>query len=222
MYKFFISILIVLNSLLLAKYEDSTPERTTHQDLEILQDFKKLMYNKTKINSNECNQEEIIEFIYINKIEEFDYNKLLIKINGQINNNENLSDEDGTYRDRDRASIQLAATYPIFDKKTDNEINKKKLSYKNTLIEEVEKYCNSKNKIQIINHEIDLLNLKQIRAKTREDTGQIYLDDRIILIEEIIKKKNELSTTTIEFQSMKLKLINKVKESSITHLKELL
>jgi hypothetical protein len=222
MYKFFISILIVLNSLLLAKYEDSTPERTTHQDLEILQDFKKLMYNKTKFNHKECNQEEIIEFIYINKIEEFDYNKLLIKINGQINNNENLSDEDGTYRDRDRASIQLAATYPIFDKKTDNEINKKKLSYKNTLIEEVEKYCNSKNKIQIINHEIDLLNLKQIRAKTREDTGQIYLDDRIILIEEIIKKKNELSTTTIEFQSMKLKLINKVKESSIIHLKELL
>lgn len=222
MYKFFISILIVLNSLLLAKYEDSTPERTTHQDLEILQDFKKLMYNKTKISSNECDQEKIIEFIYINKIEEFDYNKLLIKINGQINNNESFHDEDGTYRDRDRASIQLAATYPIFDKKTDNEINKKKLTYKNTLIDEVSKYCNLKNDIQIINHEIDLLNLKQIRAKAREDTGQIYLDDRITLIEEIIKKKNELSTTTIEFQSMKLKLINKVKESSIIHLKELL
>lgn len=100
MYKFLISILIVLNSLLLAKYEDTSPEKTTHQDLEILQDFKKLMYNKTKISSNECDQEKIIEFIYINKIEEFDYNKLLIKINGQINNNESFHDEDGTYRDR--------------------------------------------------------------------------------------------------------------------------
>lgn len=40
MYKFLISILIVLNSLLLAKYEDISPEKTTHQDLEILQDFK--------------------------------------------------------------------------------------------------------------------------------------------------------------------------------------
>ena len=223
MYKYLISILIVLNSFLLAKYEDISPDKTTHEDLKILKNFEKLIYKSTNISTNnECAQEKIVNFIYRNKIEEFDYNKLLVNLNTQVSSSDTLNDVDGTYRDRDRASIQLAATYPLYDNKTDIEIKKKKVKYKSDLISEVSKYCDLKNKLFITEHEINLLNLKQLRAKAREDTGQIYLDDRIILIEEIIKKKNELSTTTIEFQSMKLKLINKVKESSITHLKELL
>lgn len=67
------------------------------------------------------------------------------------------------------------------------------------MIDEVSKYCNLKNDIQIINHEIDLLNLKQIRAKAREDTGQIYLDDRITLIEEIIKRKMNYQPLLLNF-----------------------
>ena len=141
---------------------------------------------------------------------------------GQVNSTNGILDSDGTYKDRDRASIGLVATYPIFDERTDLEIKKKELTYKNSLIDDVAKYCNSKNKIELLTQDIELLNLKQIRAKVREDTGQIYLDDRIKLIEDIITKKNELTNTTIEFQSMKLKLINKVKENSIKHLKELL
>lgn len=222
MYKFLMSILIVLNSLLLAKYEDKSPQKTTHEDLEILQDFKKLVYDKTKSSVNSCNQESIIEFININKSETFDYNKMLINLVGQVNSTNGILDSDGTYKDRDRASVGLVATYPIFDERTDLEIKKKELTYKNTLIDDVAKYCTLKSKIEILTHDIELLNLKQIRAKAREDTGQIYLDDRVKLIEDIISKKNDLATTTIEFQSMKLKLINKVKESSILHLKELL
>ena len=222
MYKFFISIFIVLNSYLIANYEDNSPQKTTHEDLEILQNFKKLVYDKTKSSEILCNQETIIDFIYSNKSEIFDYNKVLLNLVGQINSTNGILDSDGIYKDRDRASIGLVATYPIFDERTDLEIKKKELTYKNSLIDDVAKYCNSKNKIELLTQDIELLNLKQIRAKVREDTGQIYLDDRIKLIEDIITKKNELTNTTIEFQSMKLKLINKVKENSIKHLKELL
>ncbi len=35
MHKYLISILIVLNSFLLAKYEDISPDKTTHEDLKI-------------------------------------------------------------------------------------------------------------------------------------------------------------------------------------------
>lgn len=223
MYKYLISILIVLNSILIAKYEDTSPDKTTHQDLEILQDFKKLMYKSTDISTtNGCEQEKIVNFIYRNKIEEFDYNKLLVNLNTQVSSSDTLNDVDGTYRDRDRASIQLAATYPLYDNKTDIEIKKKKVKYKSDLINEVSKYCNLKNKLFITEHEIDLLNLKQLRAKAREDTGQIYLDDRITLIEDIIKKKNELSKTSIEFNTIKLQLLNKIKLSKENELKGLL
>ena len=222
MYKFFISILLVFNCYLIAKYEDNSPEKTTHGDLEILKDFEKLLYSKTSISLNECKQNEIISFIELFKAEEFEYNKLLVNVNSQVSSTDNFNDTDGSYRDRDKASIQLAATYPIFDKKTDIEISKKKLQYKSSLIDDVSKYCELKNKLDVIKHEIDLLNLKQIRAKAREDTGQIYLDDRITLIEEIIKKKNDFSKTTIDFNTMKLQLLNKVKASKEEELKGLL
>jgi hypothetical protein len=222
MYKYLISIFLVLNSFLIADYEDNSPQKTTHEDLEILKDFEKLLYSKTSILLNECKQNEIISFIELFKAEEFEYNKLLVNLNSQVSSTDNFNDTDGSYRDRDKSSIQLAATYPIFDKKTDIEISKKKLQYKSSLIDDVSKYCELKNKLDVIKHEIDLLNLKQIRAKAREDTGQIYLDDRITLIEEIIKKKNDFSKTTIDFNTMKLQLLNKVKASKEEELKGLL
>ncbi len=223
MYKYLISILLVLNSILLAKYEDFSPDKTTHEDLKILKNFEKLIYKSTNISTNnECAQEKIVNFIYRNKIEEFDYNKLLVNLNTQVSSSDTLNDVDGTYRDRDRASIQLAATYPLYDNKTDIEIKKKKVKYKSDLISEVSKYCEFKNKIFITKHEIDLLNLKQLRAKAREDTGQIYLDDRISLIEEIIKKKNDLSEASIEFNTIKLQLLNKIRLSKEDELKGLL
>lgn len=222
MFKYLISIILVLNYYLLAKYEDSSPEKTTHEDLKILKNFEKLLYSKTSISLNECKQNEIIDFITLYKIEKFDYNKLLVNLNGQVNSNNTIDDAEGTYRDRDRASVQIAATYPLFDMKTDIEIKKKKVKFRSDLITSVSKYCNLKNNLDIINHEIDLLNLKQIRAKAREDTGQIYLDDRITLIEEIIKKKNEFSKTSIEFNTIKLQLLNKVEVHKKDELKGLL
>ncbi len=85
MYKYLISILIVLNSFLLAKYEDISPDKTTHEDLKILKNFEKQIYKSTNISTNnECAQEKIVNFIYRNKIEEFDYNKLLSHLQIQI------------------------------------------------------------------------------------------------------------------------------------------
>lgn len=222
MYKLLISIFLVLNSLLLAKYEDTSPEQTTKKDIKLLQKFEKTLYSKTYIKPIKCNQSKIVNFINSNKIEKFDYNKLLVKLNGQINTGENFTDEEGTYKDRDRANIQLNATYPIFDKKTDIEIKKKRLKFKEGIINEVSKYCEIKNEIEILNHQIDLLNLKQIRAKAREDAGQIYLDERIELIEEIIDKKNDFIKTSIDFNTMKLQLINKVKNHKQNELEGLL
>lgn len=222
MYKFLISILIVLNSLLLAKYEDLNPAATTKEDIEILKKFEKTIYSKTYVSSTKCNQSKIVQFINSNKIEKFDYNKLLVKLNGQINNSENYTNEEGNYQNRDRANIQLNATYPIFDKKTDLEIKKKKLKFKEDLISEVSNYCEAKNEISILENTIDLLNLKQIRAKAREDSGQIYLDERIDLIEKIIDTKNKLNKSNIKFESLKLQLLNKVQNSSINKLKEIL
>lgn len=222
MFKYFISTILVFNSFLHAKYEDISPDKTTHQDLVILKDFEKLLYSNTYITLNECKQNEIINFINLYKIEKFDYNKLLINLNSQVSSNDTINDSEGTYRDRDRASVQLSATYPLYDMKTDIEIKRKKVKYKNTLITEVSKYCGLMNDLSILKHEIDLLNLKQIRAKAREDTGQIYLDDRITLIEEIIKKKNDFTKTTIDFNTIKLQLLNKVKTSKEDELKRLL
>lgn len=222
MYKLLISIFLVLNSLLLAKYEDTSPEQTTKKDIKLLQKFEKTLYSKTYIKPIKCNQSKIVNFINSNKIEKFDYNKLLVKLNGQINTGENFTDEEGTYKDRDRANIQLNATYPIFDKKTDIEIKKKRLKFKEGIINEVSKYCEIKNEIEILNHQIDLLNLKQIRAKAREDSGQIYLDERIDLIEKIIDTKNKLNKSTIQYESLQLQLLNKVVSSSKIKLKELL
>lgn len=222
MNKYIISFLLVFNSLLLAKYEDKTPTKTTSDDLEILKEFKSLLYSKTSITAIRCKQNEIISFINKNKAEQFDYNKLLVKLNGQINNNESFTDSEGTYQDRDRANIQLTATYPIFDKKTDIEITKKRIKFRSDVIDKVSKYCQLKNDLSILEHEIDLLNLKQIRAKAREDAGQIYLDERIELIEEIIDKKNDFIKTSIDFNTMKLQLINKVKNHKQNELEGLL
>ena len=124
MYKYLISIFLVLNSFLIADYEDKSPQKTTHEDLEILQNFKKLVYDKTKSSEILCNQEAIIDYIYSNKSEIFDYNKVLVNLVGQVNSTNGILDSDGIYKDRDRASIGLVATYPIFDERTDLEIKK--------------------------------------------------------------------------------------------------
>ena len=134
MIKYFISFLLVLNCLLLAKYEDNSPALTTKEDLKILQNFENLIYHNTDIDEFKCNQLKILTFININKVEKIDYNKLLIKINAQINNSDNYSDSEGTLKDRDRANIQLTATYPLYDKKTDIDIKKRKIKFRENLI----------------------------------------------------------------------------------------
>jgi len=178
MIKFFICIILVFNSLILAKYEDKNPSYTSHDDINLLRHFENKLYKNTIIKTFKCKQLTLVTFINRNKIEKFDYNKLLVKVNAQVNNSEYYSDTDGSYKDRDRASIQLNASYNIFDKKTDLQIKKKQLEFRETIINDVSKYCEYKNELQIIENNINLLNLKQIRSKAREDSGQIYLDER--------------------------------------------
>jgi len=222
MIKFFICIILVFNSLILAKYEDKNPSYTSHDDINLLRHFENKLYKNTIIKTFKCKQLTLVTFINRNKIEKFDYNKLLVKVNAQVNNSEYYSDTDGSYKDRDRASIQLNASYNIFDKKTDLQIKKKQLEFRETIINDVSKYCEYKNELQIIENNINLLNLKQIRSKAREDSGQIYLDERITLIEKIITKKNEFNTISIKLDSIKLMLLNKVKTSAKESLKDLL
>lgn len=222
MIKFFICIILVFNSLILAKYEDKNPSYTSPDDINLLRHFEDKLYKNTIIKTFKCEQLTLVTFINRNKIEKFDYNKLLVKVNAQVNNSEYYSDTDGSYKDRDRASIQLNASYNIFDKKTDLQIKKKQLEFRETLINDVSKYCEYKNELLIIENNINLLNLKQIRSKAREDSGQIYLDERITLIEKIITKKNEFNTISIKLDSIKLMLLNKVKTSAKKSLKDLL
>lgn len=222
MNKYLFSFFLVFNSLLLAEYEDTSPSSTTKEDLLILQNLKDSLYNKTSYSYTKCNQEEIINYINLNKIKKFAYNKLLVKLNSQISTSENFTEDSGAYRERDRASLTLNASYPLFDKKTDLEIKKKKIEYRSSLIDEVAKYCKTKLDIDILINKIDILNLKQIRAKAREESGQIFLDERITLIEEIITKKSELANLDIEFKTIKLQLLNKVKSTAKKELDELL
>lgn len=222
MIKYITSILLILNSLLIAKYEDNSPTLTTKNDLEILKGFENLIYDETKFSNYKCDISSITNLIYSNKKYDFDYSRLTINIHSQINNEERFSDNNGTIQDRDRASIQLQATYPIYDKKTDIEIQKKKVEFKSKLLDNVSKYCELKNDISILTNKLNLLNLKQLRAKAREDSGQIYLDDRITLIEEIIDTKNQISKYNLTIENLKLQLLNLIKKSKSKKLKEML
>lgn len=222
MIKFLICFILVFNSFILAKYEDKNPSYTSPDDIKLLRHFENKLYKNTTVKEFKCEQLKLVTFINKNKIEKFDYNKLLVKVNAQVNNSEYYSDTDGSYKDRDRASVQLNASYNIFDKKTDLQIKKKQLEFRENIINDISKYCEYKNDLLIIENNIDLLNLKQIRSKAREDSGQIYLDERITLIEKIIDKKNEFNTISIKLDSIKLMLLNKVKTSAKKKLKGLL
>lgn len=221
--KYIISILLVFNSLLLAKYEDSSPNKTTKDDLMLIKDFKKLSYNLSSLDSlSNCNIKQISNTIFLHKADKLDYSKLVVNLTASISNSSSTKDNEGTYQNRDKQNIMLKATYPLFDKKTDLEIKRKKLKSKKDILDVSSKYCTKKDELLILQNELDLLNLKQIRAKAREEAGLINLDERVKLLEEILIKKKSILKTKREIESIKLKLLNKIEPKYSYMLEDLL
>ncbi len=220
-YKYIISILLVLNFNLNAKYEDKEPARTTKEDLELLKKFNTLSYNITKYKIDTCKQNKITSLIYKNRSTKYHYNKLKVDIRGRLSNREQTTTSEGD-QTRNRELISLSAIYPIFDKKTDLQIKNKKIQHKLLVIDEVAKYCKAKDKKVLLKNKLDFLYLKQIRAKTREQVGQIYLDDRLKIIENILDAKSKYLEVQRELQTYRLKLLNKIEDSHKKDLEKLL
>jgi hypothetical protein len=114
--------------------------------------------------------------------------------------------------------VSLNLKYIIFDNKERRIFKADRLKKKNNLINKARDYYLKKDLINYLSLKLQFLNLKDNRLKIRIANGVKNLDDRLILIEEILILKKDISKTEIELQSLKAFLINNL----VSNIKKLL
>jgi hypothetical protein len=152
------------------------------------------------------------------KLEEFksienksNLSKLIEIINLEILKEKQIKDltiDTTASADTDQSHIGINLRYVFFDAKEKKEFIKTRLERQNALIEKARDYFLVKDLVSNLSLELEFLNLKDSRLKVRVQNGIKNLDERILLIEQIIKTKKELSQQKINLESLRAFLIN--------------
>ena len=110
--------------------------------------------------------------------------------------------------DRQYYRLELQASYPFYDKKTEKTIRNERVRQDGLIIDTIADYADTVAIISIAYDTLTIARLKQIRDKTLEKTGMKFLDDRIKTIEEIHKAQQQITQYTIKKERLKMKLLS--------------
>lgn len=198
-------------------FRDKNPNKITTRDLDILRGFDTSLNSLVEKKHTRLDIKRIYTFILNNRAIIIDYNRVRGYAKAEIGSRTRRSvlddDIDTTLLDelgnsREYYAVAVGATYPIWDKKTDKDINNKKLLENAKLIDLISLYSTSKTNIKLFESELELLRLKQIRDKAQVKTGMEYITARITTLEQIHDTHLKLDLEYIKLDKLYLKLLN--------------
>jgi hypothetical protein len=100
-----------------------------------------------------------------------------------------------------RASAYVAATYPILDRREREQIEAQRLSDESAAIDAIANYCDLSASIESLKRDRMIALLKESRAKVRQHSGVINLDDRVANLEKIAEIDKLLRSARSKRQS---------------------
>lgn len=208
-------------------YFDKAPSKVLRKDLKTVRAFDKLAYEISEAEAAKpIDVAEVYNYIWTHREHAEDYTRLKIDTvgtvgyrtpRGETNNNALINEENYNYY-----KIGLAATYNLYDGKTAKDIQNKKLEYRSKIITIVEKYSTCKAETTALNLTLKLKRLEQIRSKVMVKTAQKYLDERLKVIEELLKLRIDLNKKQIICRASKLHLLALVQPAAQKDLESLL
>lgn len=218
-----ISIALLATLLYANDYKDTDPMRVTN--LPELKKLDKLAYELVEDDhTNTIDTKKVFNFILNHKSYILGYSLLKVNARGKIGNRTRRAsiegvDEDistinssGFPDDYNYYDVGVALTYPLYDEKTAKNINNEAVEYKVKLLDIIKEYQEELATHTNLTDRREYYRLLQLRAKARQKTGQIYLDERLKIMEEILKLNEKLRSNKIAIDGMKMILLNYVKE----------
>ena len=221
-------ILILVNFVLFADiYIDKNPSKITLEDLKIIEQFDKNAMDIAERGLKEqVNPLVISNYIWKHRAFQDDYTRLTVDLEGESGRRtarydavvgDSLFPNEYNYY---KAGVNIK--YNIYDDKTSKELNNNMLDYKSKIILAVQLYAKEKEAIYILNEQLELERLKQLRMKVMVMTAQKYLDDRIKNIEALMTLRHKILETRTVLEIKKLELLNMVQEKFKNSLEQLL
>jgi hypothetical protein len=214
-----IIIFIILINLMAGGYPNNNPKQLTKNDLNITRNFEVLANKIINKKPKKLNISKIYQTI-------IQYSKLKYKVNNlklyatatarkQVYNSADTQEPTSAF-------IAITAKYNLLDDKEQRDIKKQNIILKQQIINDINNYINNLEDIENDYQELELLELKNIRAKTRQKAGIINLDDRIKIIDNILKIKQEIREKEQKKEILKLKLLSYVKDEFRNKIERLL
>jgi len=162
---------------------------------------------------------EIANYIYRNLNYKIDYNRLLVEV-GAVGRTSAI--QTGTSFDKDKLAGTITLSYPIFDMKETNEIKKKMIDTKQTIIKATKSYFILKAELQDLHVQKEVLFELETRAKARKLTAVGSFDDWTKIIDSIRKINAEITKAEIELSEAKQNLLSYVHVESQSELERML
>jgi len=218
-------------------YKDEDPANITN--LEELKKLDSLAYNLADNLADEehikkIETKKIFDFILKHKSYILGYSLLKVTAQGQIGRRTKRATDEtddetggdinsmGFPDDFNYYRVGVAVSYPLYDEKTSKKINNDMVEYKAKLLDIIKEYQTVIAESINLKEKLEYYRLLQLRAKARQKTGQIYLDERLKVIEKILEINENIRTKEIEASNMKMILLNYVKDEYQSELEKML
>jgi hypothetical protein len=202
-------------------YFDKNASKITKYDLGLMQQFDKLIYQLSDQKLKELDIDAIYNFICLHKRYILDYSLAKVSVSASTGIDDydyvNESERDKKYS---KASIQFS--YPLFDPKTTKDIKNKKIDYNFKILDEISKYNKLRNQLIAKQRKLKFNRLVQIKEKLQVKKGVIYLDEKVKTMEKILDLQNDILDIRSNLTISKANLLNYVKPSFRSKLKEML
>jgi len=217
----------------ITSFKDKDPLHITN--IRELKELDKLAYELVEEEHvNTINTVKVFRYILEHKSYILGYSLLKVNARAKLGNRTRRavlegSDEDiskinssGFPDDYNYYDVGIALTYPLYDEKTSKSINNETVIYKSKLLDIIKEYQEELASHTNLKDRREYYRLLQLRAKARQKTGQIYLDERLEIMEKILDVNEKLRRSTISVDGMKMILLNYVKDKYQNELEKML
>jgi hypothetical protein len=192
-----------------ADYKANTVTNTDKEALKRLDEKLYKLVNKTAKKDDQL--KNISDFIYKNLRYDLDYSRLTVTASTTATAlNSSTYDGDGN---RNKLQAGITFSYPLFDRKEDNERKKTIITVKQKISTDVKAYLLLEAKIHDLEIALLIQQQLEIRAKARKLEGVGGFDDWLKIIQEIKKIQEDLAKSTIEKQEAREMLLSYIEES---------
>ena len=166
---------------------------------------------------------KVSAFIYKNLAYDVDFTLLKLDAVAKARTSQiTTSSSTGTTTDADRFIGELVLTYPIFDAKESNDIRKKILDTKQSIISKTKDYFLLKAELQDMEMQKEILLDLEIRTKSRKLAAVGSYDDWLKTVNDIRKINMDITKGEIGLSESKQILLNFVNAHATAQLEEML